>query len=267
MKSTNYKFIAQALLASILIMTASSQAATIVLLSDDFNTANNTDLNQNLATRQAGTLESAGSNWTETSGSTNAILSNQLNVTNGASTSHVVNNADFEADLTSANLSTVSGFSLAFDFDYTGTAGAWSSAYLSTHNFADERGNSRFGFIAFGTGDLQFYGDSGFSINNATMATLVSGWNVTNLNSFSFVATRSTATTGIYDVFVNGIEVASNRAYTFGTGGTNGEVNFEVINIGNGAGLYDNFSITTVPEPSAALLGSLGLLALMRRRR
>jgi uncharacterized protein (TIGR03382 family) len=29
----------------------------------------------------------------------------------------------------------------------------------------------------------------------------------------------------------------------------------------------DNLSITAIPEPSAALLGGLGLLALLRRRR
>jgi MYXO-CTERM domain-containing protein len=29
----------------------------------------------------------------------------------------------------------------------------------------------------------------------------------------------------------------------------------------------DNASLTTIPEPSAALLGGLGLLALLRRRR
>jgi hypothetical protein len=29
----------------------------------------------------------------------------------------------------------------------------------------------------------------------------------------------------------------------------------------------DNFSLTAVPEPSATLLGGLGILALLRRRR
>lgn len=253
-----------------LILTAPAHAANVLLLSDNFTSTDGSDINQNLATRQAGTLESAGSNWSEFGNTNSAISSNQLNV---PSSSHVVNNADFEANLTSIDLSAVSGFVMGFKMGYTGTAGAWTSPYLSTHNVADERGNSRFGMVAFGTGDVQFYGGAvggsqvGTDLSNATLATLVSGWNITNLNSYSFNATRITATTGVYDAFINGVEVASNIAYAFGTGGVNGEVNFEIINVNNGAGLYDDFSITTIPEPSAALLGGLGMLALLRRRR
>ena len=148
--------------------------------------------------------------------------------------------------------------------------GAWSSPYLSTHNFADERGNSRFGIIIFGTGDMQIYGDTaadGTGLSNANLTTKLGTWSVTAQNTYSMVASRTTATTGIYDLFINGTEVYSNRAYTIGTGGVNGELNFEIINVNNGAGLYDDFLITTVPEPSTALLGGLGLLALQRRRR
>lgn len=263
-----------------LILTAPAHAA-VLLLSDNFDSGNNTNLNETpaiLAVRQDGTLEStgaaapAGSTWTEISGTTNAILSGQLNVTNGANASHVVNNADFEASLSTVDLVAVSGFIMNFKMAYTGSASAWTSPYLSTHT-TDERGNSRFGMVAFGNGDIQFYGGAvggsqvGTNLSNATLTTLVSGWNVTNLNSYSFNATRTTATTGVYDAFINGIEVASNIAYAFNTGGSNGEVNFEIININNGAGLYDDFSITTIPEPSAALLGGLGMLALLRRRR
>jgi uncharacterized protein (TIGR03382 family) len=38
--------------------------------------------------------------------------------------------------------------------------------------------------------------------------------------------------------------------------------------LGGGNGLvFDNIVVTTIPEPSAALLGGLGVLALLRRRR
>jgi hypothetical protein len=256
-----------------LLTAAPVHAAAVLLLSDNFNTGNSTDLNIDLATRQAGTLEStgavapAGSTWSKISGSTNAILSNQLNVTNGASVSHVVNNADFEAALTSVDLSAVSGFTLSFKMQYTGTAVAWSSPYLSTHFITDERANSRFGLVAFGSGNIQAYGDTPAGLSSDALATALGSWNVNSQNSYSLVATRTTATTGNYDLFINGIEVLSNHNYTFGAGGANGEVNFEIINVNNGAALYDDFSITTIPEPSAALLGGLGLLALLRRRR
>ncbi|QTN31155.1 PEP-CTERM sorting domain-containing protein [Akkermansiaceae bacterium] len=274
MKLTKSKCTALATFSALLLMQVSSQAASVLLLTDNFNTANNTDLNLNLASRQDGTLKStggaapAGSTWTKfASGGT--IVSNQLNVPGGGG---VRNNADFEPALTSVDLSAVSGFTMSFNLQYTGATNQWTSPYLSTHT-GDERAQSRFGFVAFGNGNLQFYGGAvtggqvNTGVSNATLATLVSGWSINNQNSYSLVATRTTATTGTYDAFINGIQVASNIAYGFGTGGDSGEVNFEIINTATGAGLYDNFSLVTVPEPSAALLGALGTLILLRRRR
>jgi len=276
---TKYNSLGLATLACTLITASQLHAANVLLLSDNFNNAtDNTDLNVNLAARQAGTLEAtggaapAGSTWTELTGNS-TISSNQLSV---AVSGYVRNNADLEPSLTTVDLVGVSGFIMDFKMDYTGIAGAWTSPYLTTHT-GDERGNSRFGMVAFGTGDIQFYGGAlggsqvTTSVSNAILTSLVSGWNITNQNSYSFNATRTTATSGVYDVFINGIEVASNIAYAFGTGGdisdNGGDVNFEIINVTSGAGLYDDFSITTIPEPSAALLGGLGLLALLRRRR
>lgn len=276
---TKYNSLGLATLACTLITASQLHAANVLLLSDNFNNAtDNTDLNVNLAARQAGTLEAtggaapAGSTWTKLTGNS-TISSNQLSV---ADSGYVRNNADLEPSLTTADLVGVSGFIMDFKMDYTGIAGAWTSPYLTTHT-GDERGNSRFGMVAFGTGDIQFYGGAlggsqvTTSVSNAILTSLVSGWNITNQNSYSFNATRTTATSGVYDVFINGIEVASNIAYAFGTGGdisdNGGDVNFEIINVTSGAGLYDDFSITTIPEPSAALLGGLGLLALLRRRR
>lgn len=47
-------------------------------------------------------------------------------------------------------------------------------------------------------------------------------------------------------------------------GAGDGYISFEA----NGAfGVYDNLSISVIPEPGAALLGGLGLLALLRRRK
>jgi len=47
-----------------------------------------------------------------------------------------------------------------------------------------------------------------------------------------------------------------------GYDGTNGKIFF-----GGNASTFDNLNITVVPEPSAALLGGLGMLCLLRRRR
>lgn len=40
-----------------------------------------------------------------------------------------------------------------------------------------------------------------------------------------------------------------------------------VLRIGGGTAYYDNIKLEVVPEPSAALLGGLGMLALLRRRK
>jgi hypothetical protein len=49
---------------------------------------------------------------------------------------------------------------------------------------------------------------------------------------------------------------------------TNPTINYVGFGRNDGAGIdLSSFSLTMIPEPSAALLGGLGLLALLRRRR
>ena len=48
-------------------------------------------------------------------------------------------------------------------------------------------------------------------------------------------------------------------------GANDGFINMEAA--GNVNGFFDNLSVQAIPEPSAALLGGLGLLAMLRRRR
>lgn len=49
---------------------------------------------------------------------------------------------------------------------------------------------------------------------------------------------------------------------------TNPTINYVAIGRGAGNGMtFSNFSLTAVPEPTTALLGTLGLLTLLRRRR
>jgi len=56
------------------------------------------------------------------------------------------------------------------------------------------------------------------------------------------------------------------RTFTGLTFGANdGFINMEAA--GNVNGFFDNLSVQAIPEPSAALLGGLGLLAMLRRRR
>jgi hypothetical protein len=81
-------------------------------------------------------------------------------------------------------------------------------------------------------------------------------WNATNLNQTRHVTyTLDTTAPG----WTNTQNIAYVGWFTSAPGGVN-------LNSANQVSI-DNFSLTAVPEPSAALLGALGLLALLRRRR
>lgn len=83
----------------------------------------------------------------------------------------------------------------------------------------------------------------------------------TGTQTFSIVL-DTTATAWTTEWFINASSV---RTETYGTNPTIGHVGFGRENGITTA--IDNFSLTVVPEPSAALLGGLGLIALLRRRR
>ena len=71
-------------------------------------------------------------------------------------------------------------------------------------------------------------------------------------------------------VFVNGSQIGS--TFTKGDGGYSNnyittEQSMDFVGSSIMTGTIDNISIFAVPEPSTALLGGLGVLAMLRRRR
>jgi hypothetical protein len=98
-----------------------------------------------------------------------------------------------------------------------------------------------------------------------TMATTTGTQNVgTSVYTASFAITRTGTGTYSYSGNVNGSTVSVSGE----TVGVFDNYNAIAIVNGNTAADFriDNVSVTLIPEPSAALIGSLGLLALLRRR-
>lgn len=81
----------------------------------------------------------------------------------------------------------------------------------------------------------------------------------------SFTGTTPKATTGDQqDTFALGVNYVRFDNITPAAGGI---ISFNATNSADGIAVMNGFEIQSVPEPSIALLGGLGVLALLRRRR
>lgn len=261
--------------AAVLALVSPLNAATLIF-SDNFTAANGTTLaavNSGISStsRQDGTLKNnAYDYYFSTSGA--SISGNKLV---NAGNPGFYNKANYKSTLKTVPTS----FELSFSLSNTGTN--WVSPFLSTHEGgADDRGASRFGLIVFnGTGSLGMYGGTGASqtttsFSASTLTSLLgSAWNASNTYNYKLVATATTATVGTYDLFINDIKINSTGvAYSLGTTDATvatGNTGLFWVNRNNSGGnaIYDNLQLSVIPEPSAALLGGLGMLALLRRRR
>jgi hypothetical protein len=149
----------------------------------------------------------------------------------------------------------------------TGTS--WVASYLSTHPSADDRGSSRFGMHMNQNGAsnaIFCYGNSGSgqsttTVTKATLEALLGTTFQSNVtHKFTFVATPSNSTAGTYDLFVDEVEVASDIPYLLGSGGGNGQINWESRNNSGGVASFDNLSIiqtmNSVPSWNASPFAS-----------
>lgn len=244
-KITTFNTIAA--VAGIAFSASAARAMETVIVSDNFNTADGTTLaavNADLDVRQTGTLAPSSYAYYYGPGSTGvSISSNQLLV---GSNRGFFNNADFKAALTAPE---ITGFKVSFKLASTGTD--WVSPFLSTHSASDDRGASEFGFLIYADGAVQAYATGpDKSASNAAINTALGGtWNRAAQNTYDLVATPATTSTGTYDVSINGIEMISDVPYSFGSGGGNGQINFEVRTVANGIALFDDLQITTVSPP------------------
>jgi MYXO-CTERM domain-containing protein len=113
-----------------------------------------------------------------------------------------------------------------------------------------------------------------------TYNTTTGAWNVYDAGDYltanSWATLEIRGTNQGFDYFVNGTQLGATdlnggalnlqegflQTYNYGQPNPNPFDPVEPTSV-----MFDNFTVTTVPEPAAAALGGLGLLGLLRRRR
>jgi hypothetical protein len=264
-----------------------------VLFADSFNRSNGA-INGSLTgiTNNTGTDLSGGAysfpygdpnllspDGSATNGGGADITGNQLRLAVGAGTSNAIINHNF------TNASMLGGFSVTIDLTaYNQTTNEQGGGFaigmslaeaLATGDANDGLPNSTKMTEAFRTtgavtsdfwlglrgNNTLAWGGRGANptVNLATVAAKTGTISAvfspfTNFNAGTIVG---------YEVFYNGV---SQGTGSFAWNATNSNY-IGLDGRDNTAVVFDNLSITAIPEPSSALIGGLGLLALLRRRR
>ena len=255
-----------AITAFFVVATVSSNAATI--FSQDFS-ENNTVATYSNAAPNSGQFNAISSSG---AGVTASIVSGVLTYartgTNAGSFSRTTNFA-----------TTPTAISYKFDFTLSGNSSPTTSAAVfqigdafGTTNSAESIANT---YARFGINIGATAGQFGIrDITNATSSALFSGtqsvfWVVNNTGaSIGYTdpaAGSSTLANDTADLWLGTTKVLNGVAVQTGTQSIN-DLKF-VIDGGIGTIGIDNIVISSIPEPSSALLGAVGMLALLRRRR
>lgn len=208
---------------------SSLNAATTIAAAWDFSGAVNTPQIFTTGVTGSVTLDASGT-FRADRGSTDGTFGSAWTGANISETNDAVIRVRDTTGLITISLTNNTGSTLTlngFHFDYGGTGAT--------------------GFAGYTAMDLKYNGTlitryTGISADGSTIA------NISNYLDFDATGLAFTLANGATGSFTL-------SGFTMGTGTTTGDQNF------------DNFAITAVPEPGAALLGGLGLLALLRRRR
>lgn len=232
---------------------ASPLHATTLLLSDNFNTSSSTGatFNDNLATDQGGSLVTvpyalSNNDFYVQRYNGSMTLNMQGNGWNGAWASL---NHNFATDANNGNSP------LVIQFDMWTDSAAGDTAWVDFSLGSTQGGffwEYPFGFIA-----RQSDGQHNYKLVITDTVGTGSGFN-------------GIANGAKIETVIDGVSVGTN-AYTLATDG--GYLTFRTAaaawggDTSWGLGHVDNLTVSLVPEPGAALLGGIGMLALLRRRR
>lgn len=257
-------------LLSFVAVTSSMHASTL-LLSDNFNDDPNgsvSTFNNNLASTQAGSLATTtysvqGNNYVAQHSNGSRLLVATSNDGNGNGSVSLNNN--FATQANASNQALQITFNINDVSGYTTDSSRWVQFNV---------GNSQHLDVGNGGVGVGIY----FRVSGSAEA-LSGGVGIGSPGTWttnSLVTITLSGTGGVGSAF-NG----SGSVATISVGGTNfgtftlaqqsnAYLTFSAFNYGNdlfGLGTFDNLNVTLVPEPGAALLGGLGFLALLRRRR
>ncbi|MEO6477601.1 autotransporter-associated beta strand repeat-containing protein [Luteolibacter sp.] len=181
-----------------------------------------------------------------------------------ASTGSIANSSEISINGGNFNVSAVSGFSLGSAQSLTGSGGSVTGAINVNGTLAI--GNSP-GTMTFNN-DLTFGSSaaSNFEFTNITLG--INSYDLAQGGAGSQAVTFGGTLNLLFSggTYANGGSV---QIFNFDTyGGTFATVNFSGLDVGQSA-VFDTATgyVTVVPEPGAALMGGLGPLVLLRRRR
>lgn len=250
-------------------ISGSANAASTVLLTDNFNSTNTNNVNAAAATRQTGTLPSAWDGYDNDGDWQTQIENNHLLLTGAGNSSELMGGESLTGNYGAA---AVGLLSMSFDLrlQTSNNSTDWMSISISNSPFGANPwvadGGVAFSAIFRASGNTSIVNGGGSA----------SAWtsNTANYSTVTIVLSDSVGTGSAFNGNGSLARIYDASNTLIATSGALPQLTNAYFSLGGysttGAGTIwevDNLNITTVPEPSAALLGGLGLLALLRRRR
>lgn len=248
---------------------AGQASATTLLFLDNFNTASlgNGNFNNDIATDQSGTAATKtyttvlGGGWDGAYQRGNGGTWLMYAGTDGYGSSSMQGSLNYDIAAAANTLS--SALQISFNMSVSNPNGdSWSSFSIGNQNPFVTAGTVGFGSIFRDSGATTQFSNGGAVGGSATftdgqMITFV-------LSDFdgSGSAFNSDGETDVVKMYVG--NTLTNTFTGLNLDAADQFISFHANNV---VANLDNLSITAIPEPSAALLGGLGLLALLRRRR